>query len=50
MYYLSKPDLSIDEIAFLIGFSAASSFHRAFKPWTGKTPSNFRREHFRANL
>ncbi|MBZ2187502.1 AraC family transcriptional regulator [Alcanivorax sp. JB21] len=46
IYYLSKPDLSIDEIALLMGFSEASSFHRAFKKWTGKTPSAYRREYF----
>ncbi|MDF1781226.1 MAG: AraC family transcriptional regulator [Alcanivoracaceae bacterium] len=46
IYYLSKPELSIDEIALLMGFSEASSFHRAFKKWTGKTPSQYRREHF----
>ncbi len=46
IYYLSKPDLSIDEIAMLMGFSEASSFHRAFKKWTGKTPSSFRKEMF----
>ncbi len=46
VYYLSKPDLSIDEIALLMGFSEASSFHRAFKKWTGKTPSAFRRDNF----
>lgn len=46
IYYLSKPELSIDEIALLMGFSEASSFHRAFKKWTGKTPSLYRREHF----
>ena len=46
IYYLSKPELSIDEIALLMGFSEASSFHRAFKKWTGKTPSQYRRDHF----
>ncbi|EKF74988.1 AraC family transcriptional regulator [Alcanivorax hongdengensis A-11-3] len=46
VYYLSKPELSIDEIALLMGFSEASSFHRAFKKWTGKTPSSYRKEHF----
>ena len=46
IYYLSKPELSIDEIALLMGFSEASSFHRAFKKWTGKTPSVYRREYF----
>lgn len=44
VYYLSKPELSIDEIALLMGFSEASSFHRAFKKWTSKTPSTYRQE------
>lgn len=43
-YYLGKPELSIDEVALMMGFSEASSFHRAFKKWTGKTPAGFRRE------
>jgi len=42
IYYLSKQELTIDEIAMLMGFSEASSFHRAFKKWTNKTPSSFR--------
>ena len=46
IYYLSKPELSIDEIAVLMGFSEARSFHRAFKKWTGKTPSQSRRDPF----
>lgn len=46
VHYLSKPELSIDEIALLMGYSEASSFHRAFRKWTGKTPSNFRRDLF----
>lgn len=44
VYYLSKPELTIDEIAMLMGFSEASSFHRAFKKWTAKTPSMYRQE------
>jgi len=43
--HLSKARLSIDEIALLMGFSEASSFHRAFKNWTGQTPSAYRKRH-----
>ncbi len=33
---------SLAEIAFLTGFSDQSSFQRAFKAWTGRTPASFR--------
>jgi AraC-like DNA-binding protein len=36
-HYLAE-DLSLSEIAFLLGFSEPSAFFRAFKRWTGKTP------------
>lgn len=35
--YLGE-DLSLSEIAFLLGFSEPSAFFRAFKRWTGLTP------------
>jgi AraC-like DNA-binding protein len=35
---------SIDELAFVLGFEKSSSFHRAFKRWTGLTPGEFRRQ------
>lgn len=41
--YLRERQESIGEIAFLLGFSEASTFHRAFKRWTGMTPAAYRR-------
>jgi AraC-like DNA-binding protein len=41
-YYLSNSNISISEVAFLLGFSEISSFYRAFKRWTGTTPAEFR--------
>lgn len=40
--YLSDSGNSIDEIAFVLGFSESSAFHRAFKRWTNMTPGEFR--------
>jgi AraC-like DNA-binding protein len=42
MRYLQEPDMAICEVAYLTGFSEPSSFHRAFKRWTGVTPGEFR--------
>ncbi|SAI23198.1 Urease operon transcriptional activator [Bordetella ansorpii] len=40
--YLARPELSLPEIAALLGFSEASTFHRAFKHWTGIAPGEYR--------
>lgn len=42
IHYLSRPQLGIAEIAQLMGFSEPSTFHRAFKKWTGMTPGEYR--------
>jgi AraC-like DNA-binding protein len=42
--YLSHTEISIDEIAYLLGYSDTSNFRHAFKQWTGKTPSAYRGE------
>jgi AraC-like DNA-binding protein len=42
--YLADTEVSIPEVAFLLGFSEQSSFHRAFQRWTGRPPGRWRRE------
>lgn len=39
--YLAEGRHSVSEIAYLLGFGDASSFTRAFKRWTGKSPSQW---------
>ena len=41
---IQERDLRMEEIAFLVGYSEKSSFYRAFKNWTGKTPKEFSRQ------
>lgn len=41
--YLADPNVSIAEVAFLLGFSDQSSFNRAFRRWTGESPGRWRR-------
>jgi AraC-like DNA-binding protein len=37
--YIMDKSLTLTEISFLLGFSEASSFSRAYKSWTGRSPS-----------
>jgi AraC-like DNA-binding protein len=39
---LRETQRSMAEIAFVLGFSEPSAFHRAFKRWEGTTPTQFR--------
>ena len=41
--YLRDTRLSIEQIAFLVGYSDSSNFHRAFKKYTNETPSDYRK-------
>lgn len=40
--YLEEAGISLAEIAWLLGFADQSSFTRAFRRWTGKTPGEWR--------
>ncbi|MDC0672582.1 AraC family transcriptional regulator [Nannocystis radixulma] len=40
--YLADRRMSISEVAYLLGFSEPSAFHRAFKRWTGHSPQSWR--------
>jgi AraC-like DNA-binding protein len=39
---LRDTELSVVEIASLVGFQEPSAFHRAFKKWTGESPGGYR--------
>jgi AraC-like DNA-binding protein len=40
--YLSDSSLSLTEISYLLGFSESSSFSRAYRRWTGRSPTQAR--------
>ncbi len=37
--YLKDPEMSLGQIAWLLGYEGATSFNHAFKRWTGRSPS-----------
>jgi AraC-like DNA-binding protein len=43
--YLLQTRVPLLEIANRVGFSEASTFHRAFKHWTGVAPGEYRSVH-----
>lgn len=40
---LGRAEASVTEVAFLLGFSEPSAFHKAFQRWTGQSPGEWRR-------
>jgi AraC-like DNA-binding protein len=41
--YLRETDLTVEDIAYALGFSDAANFRQAFRRWTSATPQQFRR-------
>lgn len=41
--YLADPDLDLNDLAFLLGFSEQSAFQRAFRRWKGVSPGAWRK-------
>jgi AraC-like DNA-binding protein len=37
--YLKDPEMSLAQIAWLLGYESSSSFNHTFKRWTGRSPS-----------
>src|SRR5690606_22053047 len=42
--YLEQGEMTLDDVAAMLGYSEQSSFGRAFKRWTGSTPQRYRRQ------
>ena len=42
--YLRNSSLPIEEVAALVGYSDPSNFRKAFRRWTGRAPSYYRKE------
>jgi AraC-like DNA-binding protein len=40
--HLKYRQVNVAEVAYLLGFSEPSVFHRSFKRWTGFSPRDFR--------
>ncbi len=40
--YMDTSDKSVTEITYLLGFAETSTFSRAFKRWTGQSPTKYR--------
>ncbi|HKU41212.1 MAG TPA: AraC family transcriptional regulator ligand-binding domain-containing protein [Polyangiales bacterium] len=42
LHLMATEDMSLHEVTKSVGFAHVQAFHRAFKRWTGKTPTEYR--------
>lgn len=40
--YLTRPEIDVQEVAYLLGYEDSNSFYRAFRTWEGTTPAQLR--------
>ncbi|WP_095112961.1 AraC family transcriptional regulator [Pseudomonas sp. Irchel 3H7] len=45
LHLLADPSIELKEVAYLLGYEDANSFHRAFREWEKLSPSQWRRFH-----
>jgi AraC-like DNA-binding protein len=45
IYFLKNTELTLDNIAYELGYAEARSFYRSFKQWTGETAGSYRTAH-----
>lgn len=50
LLYMGDIDISLIHMAHMLGFATQSSFHHAFKRWTGMTPGQYRKQRLRAGI
>lgn len=46
--FLEESELSVDDVAFKLGFVEVNAFRRAFRRWRGMTPTQYRRNRIAA--
>lgn len=50
LMYMGDIDMPLIDMAHLLGFATQSSFHHAFKRWTGMTPGAYRKQRVKAGI